>query len=320
MRIIRNYDVASLYPSLMVKYGYTSRNIPDREAFTRIYWERLEAKARGDKAISDAFKLVLNTSYGAQLNPYNELYDPLMARSICITGQLLMTLLVKAYIKNLETVRIIQTNTDGVLVSLEEREYSKLLTINEKWERFTNLSLEEDRIKKVVQANVNNYLIVTLDGRVKTKGALLTGGISQAGAWNINNDYPIVKLAVKNYLTEGIPVERTIGECDDILQFQFIARASSRYSHVFHVVNNEKVTVQKVNRVYAVSDPKYHRVYKVHGVTGRASKIPNTPDRCLIDNENRENISIVQKEFYVRMAKSTIERFGERLTQPALPF
>ena len=34
-RIIRNFDVASLYPSLMIKCGYTSRNIPSPKVFEK---------------------------------------------------------------------------------------------------------------------------------------------------------------------------------------------------------------------------------------------------------------------------------------------
>ena len=54
----------------------------------------MKAKKAGDKKTANALKLVANTSYGAMLNgkngiSYNDLYDPLMGRSVCITGQLL---------------------------------------------------------------------------------------------------------------------------------------------------------------------------------------------------------------------------------------
>ena len=57
--------------------------------------ERMKAKKAGDKKTANALKLVANTSYGAMLNgkngiSYNDLYDPLMGRSVCITGQLLL--------------------------------------------------------------------------------------------------------------------------------------------------------------------------------------------------------------------------------------
>ena len=89
-RTIRNYDVASLYPSLMIKCGYTSRNIPSAATFEEVYHTRLAAKKSGDKATANALKLVLNTTYGAMLNKYNDLFDPLMGRSVCVSGQLFL--------------------------------------------------------------------------------------------------------------------------------------------------------------------------------------------------------------------------------------
>ena len=90
MRILRNYDVASYYPHLMTLYDYTSRNIPSAEMFENVLKTRMTAKSSGDKATANALKLVVNTTYGAMLNQYNDLYDPLMGRSVCVTGQLFL--------------------------------------------------------------------------------------------------------------------------------------------------------------------------------------------------------------------------------------
>ena len=86
-RVIRNKDVASYYPHLMTLCGYTSRNIPSAQVFEEVLETRMKAKASGDKATANALKLVVNTTYGALLNRYNDLFDPLMGRSVCITEQ-----------------------------------------------------------------------------------------------------------------------------------------------------------------------------------------------------------------------------------------
>ena len=119
-RLIRNYDVASYYPHLMVYYGYTSRNIPDPEIYANMLKERMKAKKAGDMATANALKLVANTTYGAMLNKYNDLYDPLMGRSVCITGQLFLLELSQHLIKECSTLRIVQLNTDGIMVSFDE--------------------------------------------------------------------------------------------------------------------------------------------------------------------------------------------------------
>ena len=83
-RVIRNFDVASLYPSLMVNNGYISRNSPSSEIFENFYHTRLKAKQSGDKKTANTLKLILNTTYGASLAKTNPLYDPLMGRSVSL--------------------------------------------------------------------------------------------------------------------------------------------------------------------------------------------------------------------------------------------
>ena len=92
----------------------------------------LEAKKTGDRQTSDTYKLVLNTTYGAMLNKYNELFDPLMARSVCISGQLYIITLALYYINECESLKLIQINTDGVLISVDKSELNKVYDINKK--------------------------------------------------------------------------------------------------------------------------------------------------------------------------------------------
>ncbi len=316
-RVIRNYDVASLYPSLMIQCDYISRNIPSSEIFKKVYHDRLKAKAEGDKKTSDTLKLVLNTTYGAMLNKYNDLYDPLMGRSVCISGQLYLTELVIAYVRACKTIKIINFNTDGVTFSIEEEEMPKIYAINEEWQNRTGFILEEEKIKKIIQKDVNNYIAIPTGHlydkkgkpRWKCKGAYVTYGMSAVGAWNINNNYTIVKKAIIDYFVKGIPVEETINNCNDILEFQFIAKASSKYSRTYQLVDGKEVPIQKVNRVYASKDKSLGTLYKVHKETGRPAKIEDLPEHCIIDNRNELTINVIDKEFYIQKAKKMINDF-----------
>ena len=234
-RVIRNFDVASLYPSLMVNNGYTSRNIPSADSFAEVYHTRLRAKQTGDKHTANTLKLILNTTYGASLATTNPLFDPLMGRSVCITGQLYILELAMRYLRETTTVRIIQLNTDGLMISLDEDELPTIYRINDEWQQSKNLILEEDKIKKIVQKDVNNYVMVFENGKVKTKGSYVTYGIPPAGAFSINNNHTIVKKAVVDYFVNGTPVEDTVYHCSDIHEFQIIAKAGGGYKSVFRV-------------------------------------------------------------------------------------
>ena len=308
-RLIRNYDVASYYPHLMVYYGYTSRNIPNPQIYANMLETRMKAKKSGDKATANALKLVANTTYGAMLNKYNDLYDPLMGRSVCISGQLFLLEMSQHLIKECPSLKVVQLNTDGIMVSFNESEYNKVLEITKEWEQRTQFELEEDKIKRIVQKDVNNYVEIPLDGKPKIKGGYLVRGIAPAGAFNINNNATIVAKAIVDYFTLGTEVEITIGNCDDIFQFQLIAKAGSKYREAYHLVDGKKESVQKVNRVYATTDKRYGKLFKIKAENDSTAKIEMLPEHCIIDNDNKLTIDSVDKGWYIDLAKKRINDF-----------
>ena len=308
-RIIRNYDVASYYPHLMTLYGYTSRNIPSPEIFSEVLESRMKAKAAGDTATANALKLVVNTTYGASLNKYNDLCDPLMGRSVCITGQLFLLELAQHLYKDIANLRIVQLNTDGIMIEFDDSQYSQVQEILNEWQSRTGFELEEDSIAQIAQKDVNNYVEVQPSGKFKTKGGYLVRGIAPAGAFNVNNNATIVAKALVEYFVHGTPPEDTINACDDIFQFQIIAKAGAKYREAYHMVNGEKVQVQKVNRIYATKDPRYGKLFKVKAENDSEAKIEMLPEHCIIDNDNHLSITDVDKQFYIDMAKKRINDF-----------
>jgi hypothetical protein len=340
-RVIRNFDVASLYPSLMVYNGYTSRNIPSSQIFEDFYHKRLQAKKAGDKKTANTLKLILNTTYGASLAKTNPLYDPLMGRSVCITGQLYVLELAMRYLRECSTLRIIQLNTDGLMISLDESELPIVYRLNDEWQASKHLELEEDKISTICQKDVNNYIMVFENGKVKTKGAYVTFGMAQAGAFKINNDFTIVKKAVIEYFVNGTPVEETIYRCTDIHEFQIIAKAGGGYQSVYRVpadfeerkkrwvrdnrfrdsngklippkftwdcYDGPRSSVQRVNRVYASLNPNMGTLVKVKP-DGTVGKIGGLPDSVIIDNKNKLTLAAVDKSWYIALAKKYISDY-----------
>lgn len=308
-RVIRNKDVASYYPHLMTLCGYTSRNIPSAQIFIDVLETRMKAKASGDKATANALKLVVNTTYGALLNKYNDLFDPLMGRSVCITGQLFLLELAQHLYADIPGLKIIQLNTDGIMVECSRKDLPKLDEICDEWQSRTGFELEEDAVVKIAQKDVNNYIEVQSNGKAKSKGGYLVRGIAPAGAFNINNNACIVATALKEYFVNGTPVEETINGCDDIFQFQLIAKAGAKYREAYHLVDGEQVPVQKVNRVYATKDERYGKLFKVKAENDATAKIEMLPEHCIIDNDNKLSIDDVDKTFYIEMAKKRINDF-----------
>ena len=307
-RKIQNRDVGSLYPSLIELYNYLSRNVPDPQIYYDMKKDRLEAKSIGDKQTANDLKLPLNTVSGAQENEYNDLYDPLPTRSMRISGQLFMTMLIMQLRKECKTIKFLNNNTDGIMYSIDESELPIVDRICANWEKQTGFILETDDIQKVYIKDINNLLMVKTDGEVKTVGSYLNYGISVKGAWAINNTMPIVKKALVEYFAHDIPVETTINECADIFDFQIITSAGEMYKSTYHLVDGEYLPIQKVNRVYATSDERYGKLYKLKE-GGNYERFGTLPEHCIIDNDNQLKINMVDKTFYIELAKKRINDY-----------
>lgn len=310
-------DVGSYYPSMMIEYNYISRSVPDPQGFADIYDRRMKAKHEGDKATSDALKLVLNTCYGAMKNRYNDLYDPRNASAICITGQLLLTDLVDK-LESVEGFELIQSNTDGLMIRYPIEQDDAIVERVTEWEQRTRMNMEYTDIHAIAQKDVNNYVMMSgevyyyKDGEKivaeedRNKLELKGGYVSLANGGSFeNHSLVIVHKALVDYFTKAVPVETTINSSDDVMDFQIIAKTGSSYDGTYHQVNDQQVAVQKVNRVYATKNKAYGTIYK-RKKNGRNDKIANLPDRCLIDNDNNVTIEDIDKEWYIDLAKKRV--------------
>lgn len=316
-----NVDVASYYPSMMIRYKYHSRSIHNPAKFDEIYHSRLEYKHKKDKR-AQPLKIVLNSTYGAMKDKFNALYDPLQANNVCVTGQLLLLDL----IEHIEPYAdIVQSNTDGILIKLRatneseaNREYERIDDICYEWEQRTGMGLEFDEFARVVQRDVNTYLIIDRNGKYKSKG------------WDVKKlndldyDLPIINKAIINWFVKKIKPEVTIGECNDLRDFQKIFKVSSLYKYALHgatfdkkknwLGDGERLT-DKVFRVFASKVENDGALYKVK-VKGDRGEVPEKfagcPDHCFIDNGNVKGKNVpdhLDRDWYVKEAWRRIERF-----------
>ena len=300
-----NMDVASLYPSLMIQYNLHSRNIADSKKYVNIYHTRLKYK-KEKNPLQKPLKLLLNATYGIMKDKNNAMYDPRQANRVCIYGQLLLLDL----IEHLEPyAEIIQSNTDGVLIRMpdgkdESSWFDKIDDVAYEWEQRTGLSLEFDEYREVFQKDVNNYIIVDAEGHYKSKGGYVKS-LSE-----LDYDLPIVNKALVDYMVKGIPVKRTIQECNKLKEFQMVTKISSKYSYIMY--GNEKLH-EKCIRVFAGKNQALPGVTKIHATTGRPAKITNSPEHCFMFNGNinqQEVLPELDKDFYIEMATKRLQDFG----------
>lgn len=295
-----NVDVASYYPSLMLRYKWGSRNCPSLEKFKMIYETRLKLKREGKKKEQAPYKIVLNGTYGAMKDKFNNLYDPRQANNVCVGGQLLLLDLIE---KLEDYCDLVQSNTDGILVKLRKKEDEEIVkNICHEWEERTGMVLEFDEFVKVIQRDVNNYIIVAADGSYKSKGAVVKK------LNNLDYDRAIVNEAVVNYFVKGVPVEKTIMECDELVKFQQIVKVSSKYNHALH---GDKILNDRTLRVFASTDERDGGVFK-QKIGGNPEKFADSPVNCFIVNDNVNDMEIpkkLDKRFYVDLANKRISQF-----------
>ena len=315
-RLIQNRDVSSLYPTIIEEYQYLSRNVADANLYYQMRKDRIAAKHSSDKQTAKDLKSPLNAVSGAQENKFNELYDPLPTRSLRISGQLFLTVLTMRLLNACKSIKLLNLNTDGLMYSVNKDELPLVDEICTTWEKETRFELETDEISKVWIKDVNNLLLIKTNGSVKTVGGYLNYGISEKGAWGINNNMVIVKKALIEYFVNGIQIADTINNCKDILDFQIIAKAGAKYSGAYQIIKGKEVPVQKVNRVYSNKDTSYGTIIKVKAIDGSKAKIENLPEHCIIDNENQLTIDDIDKEFYINLAKKRLNDFtGEEIEE-----
>lgn len=326
-RVIINQDVASLYPNSMINFGYCSRSMADPKAYETLVNKRLGYKKAGDKQRASALKLVVNTVYGAMLNQFNDLADRWCGRSVCISNQLAMTMLIVQLAKSCETIDFININTDGIMFTIDRSEVELSERIVADWCKVTRFEMERDDFKKVIQKDVNNYIGITPDGKFKTKGGYVS--LYKGGNFKTNS-LSIIHKAVVDYLVNDIPAETTINNCEDIFAFQQIVKTGSTFEGSYQYINGERVPIQKVNRIYAVKDPKYGQVVKGKWITEKRKKnkdtgkmestpvdppewsettIADCPAHAFIDNENVLRVEDLDKDYYIDMAKKRIDKY-----------
>lgn len=300
-------DVASMYPSFIVRYGWFPRHLGKAglAVYTQIYHERIQAKHSGQKQKNLALKLTLNSVTGKMQQETSWMYDPFSVFKIRINGQLILLMLADLLLQH--SCEIVQVNTDGVMFIAKKAYKDAIMESVAKLEQLTKLSFEADSYEAFYQFAVNDYFGV-VDGfsqsrnpkLIEKKGMFITEPVLGKGLAPT-----IIPEAVINYFVYNIPVEDTIRNCNDIRKFLM----SQRVDKKFKVEYDDKY-IQRINRWYASTNgcylytvdesktpAKYSNLLKKSGVT-----ILNYIDN--ISTKNRK----INYPYYISEARKIIDQ------------
>lgn len=313
-------DISSFYPSEMIGWGMLSRNAKHPEKFEEVYHLRLKAKKEGNKKVANVLKIVINSQYGITKDKTSAAYDPVQANNICINGQMMILDLLEHLEDRLgNRVELIQANTDGIIVRLDEDEKTERIYrhICDEWCYRMKLSFAHDEIgvpgrigkngeplHDYVAKDVNNYVFMFSNGKIETKGAYVRENNP------LDNNTAILNEALVAYITKGIPVEETINNCNEMIKFQIVYRLTKDTKYAWH---NGEYLSNKTYRVFASKDKKDTYIGKAKDAGGKIDRFQDTPDHCFIYNKSVIGIPIsikLDKEWYIETAKKSLMMFG----------
>lgn len=195
---IVDVDVTSYYPSIAIVNGWYPEHLGAQ--FCSIYGGLKQQRTSYAKGTAEnaMLKLALNGVYGDSNNKYSPFYDPAYTMTVTINGQLLLAWLAEM-VMQIEGAELIQVNTDGLTVHLPRGKRSELDAACATWEKFTRMDLEHVDYKSMFVRDVNNYIAVDTNGKVKRKNAYLT-----EPDWHQDHSSLVVQKAVSAALIDGV--------------------------------------------------------------------------------------------------------------------
>jgi hypothetical protein len=242
--IIRDADVASYYPNIMIKNKIKPAHLDDKfiRILRKITQERLDAKRSGDKAKSDGLKITINSIFGKLGSDTFWLEDARAYLTVTVSGQLYLLMLIEAL--TLAGFTVISANTDGIVTKIPRELEDKYNEVCAWWQKKTGFELEQTDYALYVRSDVNNYITQKADGKTKEKGGYVKDIDLKKGY-----KHPIVPLCLYEYFINGKAVDKTLAESQDILDF-CISQKSGRDFKIEYRTVNGVVELQKTNRFY----------------------------------------------------------------------
>ena len=202
--IVLSVDFASFYPNISIKNKFYPAHLS--ESFCILYEELFEKRKLIPKSNpqNTAIKLLLNSAFGKGGDEYSFLYDKLFQMAITVNGQLILSMLCEQF-SQIEGVRMVMANTDGCELIVPRSKKREVYNVCLGIESLTGLQLEYAVYEKLFTRDINNYLSVDINGKVKTKGAF-----DIDLELHKNRSERIVPIAVKRYFVDGVSVEETV--------------------------------------------------------------------------------------------------------------
>ncbi len=214
-------DVASYYPAIILTQRLFPKQLGEKflDVFGGIVTERLEAKRAKNTSKANSLKIVVNGSFGKLGSKFSILYSPELFLQVTLSGQLCLLMLIEML--ELGGIEVVSANTDGVVMLCPQHLEPVYENVVAYWEKVTGFETEETRYSAYYARDVNNYVAVKPDNKIKSKGSYSNpwGEKKSAMRFQKNPTAMVCVQALHAFLKDRTPLETTIRACEDPRQF-----------------------------------------------------------------------------------------------------
>jgi hypothetical protein len=251
--VIMSSDVTSFYPMLAIKNGWSPAHLPSREFCALYEWFFNERKKiPKSNPMNYVYKIILNSTYGLSNDKNSFLYDPEFTMRITINGQLTLMMLYEMIMEAIPDAIPLLQNTDGIETIIPKSAKEEYLKVCARWESITDFNLEHDEYKKIILADVNNYIAINNNGKAKCKGRFEFENL----ALHKNKSKLVIPKAIYQYFVNNVLPEDYLETNKNILDYCIGSKTNSGWEVVADsleegILKQEKL--QKINRYY-ISD------------------------------------------------------------------
>jgi len=289
VQTLKDIDVKSYYPSLILGMNMVPEQLGSAFLiiYRAIYERRLLSKAEASRLTkladcfdgeeraemlrlahdmqteSDGLKIVLNGTFGKLFSKWSVLFAPELGIRVTITGQLALLMLIE--MMESSGIRVVSANTDGIVLLIPHGMDHMVGNVVKWWEQRTGLEMEETLYRSVYSRDVNNYLAITTDGKVKRKGVFNQGGVL-SGPQGKGPNMDVCADAVIALLKDGVPIADTIIACRDIRKFIVLRGVTGGgYFMPKGMDSDERVYLGKAARWYYSNANRNSCIVNKHG-------------------------------------------------------
>lgn len=301
-------DVTSYYPMSILLQGMYPRHLGSvfLSIYRKIYETRVAAKKNGEKNKAETLKIVLNGVFGKFGNPYSIFFAPELMVQVTLSGQLAILMLIERL--ELAGIRVRSGNTDGIVSQVRRDLRDAFKAVIMEWEWDTGYLTEEKEYRSTHSRDVNNYIAIDVDGKIKLKGAFAASGPGLDGAAGLkkNPDMDICTDAVIAYLQHGTPIEETIEWCTDVRKFLTVRRVRGG-------AEKDGQYLGKALRWYHSSKES-----GMFSTRGTGNKVPDTEGAKLMMELQPHLPSDIDYPYYIREAYAILQDLGVKAEDPRL--